>query len=110
MSWQDAATPLVSSAIEAKYGNVSSAMVEGRLAKLSPLIEAAASEAEVRVQLASPVTPEQDISNQLIVVALIEKWWSCHIHPCVGIRDVHRALFGDQAVDEFREVDDVADF
>lgn len=110
MSWPAFTVSLVSSAIEGKYGDEPSTLVERRLTQLSPLIENSASEAELRAHLAPPRTPDQDIANQLIVVALIEKWWSRDGHPGVDVREVHRTLFGDAAVDELREEDDISDF
>ena len=110
MSWQAFAIPLVSSAIRGKYADGSSAHIEQHLVELSPLIESVASEAELRAHLAAPHSPEQDIANQLIVIALIEKWWSRDGHPGVGIGEIHRTLFGDNAVDALRERDVISDF
>src|SRR5690349_6438933 len=85
-------------------------MVKRCLARISPVVDAAASEAGLRAHLCSPDTPEQDIASQLIVVALIERYWRRPGHSGVSIPDLHRALFGDGPVDVLREDDHVADF
>jgi fido (protein-threonine AMPylation protein) len=110
MIWPVAAIPLIAAAIEGKYGDGSSRMVECRLVQMAPLLDVSASEAALRAHLAPPHSPEQDIDNQLIVIVLIEKWWSRGNHSGVGIRDVHRALFGGDPVDAVRTLDHVPDF
>ena len=96
--------------VENKYDGLGNQEIREIVARLWSQSESLATEDQLRALIESPVTPVQDIQNQIATALLISRYWARFKNPSI-IWNVHSSIYARESDGrEFRSSNSVADF